>query len=202
MSGPSYSRIRERFWNRVQEDPSGCWIWRGALTTSGYGNLIVNGRPVLAHRFAYAEMCAEIPDGLVIDHLCRVPACVNPYHLDPVTIGVNTRRGLCGATTTARFRQQTHCKRGHPLSGDNVHITALGYRVCRTCQREWANAHRVPTGRAPDGQPLDRTHCARGHEYTPENTRVPVGTLQRICRKCDAEDARRRYRAKREEVTA
>lgn len=64
------------------------WPARG-----GYGRLHVEGSKVWAHRYSYEMLTGPIPDGLVIDHLCRNRACVNPAHMEPVTSRENLRRG-------------------------------------------------------------------------------------------------------------
>lgn len=92
MKGSVAPHLQQRFWSRVTETPGGCWLWTGALCDSGYGRFRA-GTLVRTHRYAYELMVADIPDGLDLDHLCRRRACVNPYHLDPVTRGVNVRRG-------------------------------------------------------------------------------------------------------------
>lgn len=85
--------LDERFWSRVVEGPGGCWLWIGYLDKDGYGVFhLGHSQPVRAHRWSYEQMVGPIPDGLAIDHLCRIVACVNPYHLDPVTTAVNNER--------------------------------------------------------------------------------------------------------------
>jgi hypothetical protein len=81
----------ERFWNYVDKhsSPLGCWLWTGA-TLRGYARF----KTKTAYRFAYEHLVGPIPEGLDIDHLCRVKACVNPDHLEPVTRKVNIRRGV------------------------------------------------------------------------------------------------------------
>lgn len=71
----------------------GCWEWQGAKGPLGYGNMSWGGRIVAAHRVSYALHVGAIPDGMVIDHLCRNPKCVNPYHLEPVSHTINIQRG-------------------------------------------------------------------------------------------------------------
>jgi hypothetical protein len=74
------------------EPETGCWLWDRALH-KGYGRIRAYGKVVYAHRFFYEKHVGPIPDGLVLDHLCRNRACVNPGHLQPVSRMENNRRG-------------------------------------------------------------------------------------------------------------
>ena len=85
------ARIQRRFWSKVNRTNTGCWDWVGALS-HGYGHFGIEGIIYRAHRVTYEWMVGPIPDGLTIDHLCKNKACVNPAHLEPVTIRENTRR--------------------------------------------------------------------------------------------------------------
>lgn len=69
-----------------------CWTWQGCKNRSGYGHIKVNGRLKRAHRVHYEEANGPIPDGLQLDHLCRITSCVNPAHLEPVSPAENIRR--------------------------------------------------------------------------------------------------------------
>jgi hypothetical protein len=71
-------------------DENGCWLWQRTIDRGGYGAL--NGST--AHRFVYEMYRGPIPEGLHIDHLCRVRHCVNPDHMEPVTKAENCRRGV------------------------------------------------------------------------------------------------------------
>lgn len=116
--------MKGRFWSKVSGgDFTECWEWTG-YSTRGYGRFNVGGASRLAHRIAYELMVAPVPEGLDLDHLCRNRACVNPYHLDPVTRRVNLRR-------SPRV-QVTHCPAGHPYAGKNL-LLDDGKRKCRTC---------------------------------------------------------------------
>jgi hypothetical protein len=132
--------VAARFHTKYQRgEASECWEWLAARTGTGYGNFYagtVEGRKVNrpAHRVAYELALGPIPEGLVLDHLCRNRACVNPAHLEPVTNAENLRRG-------ARGRLVTHCPQGHELSGDNLRPRNDGRRGCAACLRE-RNAHK------------------------------------------------------------
>lgn len=116
---------------RLVEDPvTGCLNWTGAKNQKGYGRLRAKGRGlVLPHRIAYELAKGPIPEGLVIDHLCRNPACCNPDHLEAVTQQENARRGNSGLKNAIK----THCPQGHPYDKANTYRPPSGDRMCRTC---------------------------------------------------------------------
>jgi hypothetical protein len=131
--------LRERFEDKYIPEPnSGCWLWTAAQL-NGYGVIKVGGRFRGAHRVGYELHKGPVPAGLVLDHLCRVPFCVNPDHLEPVTIGENISRG------DNHHRRKTHCKRGHAFTAENTLMLSTGSRACRTCARtrveEWKERH-------------------------------------------------------------
>lgn len=129
----------ERFWTKVALEASGddCWRWTGAKSRNGYGRFYdESGRVVQAHRWAYGYVVAPVPDELVVDHLCRNPGCVRPSHLDPVSQASNATRGL----DVGRPRVET-CRKGHPLTDDNVDVRPDGGRRCSQCRRARENAH-------------------------------------------------------------
>lgn len=99
VPGPGrYVRVpmQARFWARVdRRDPDYCWLWVGPLNSNGYAVISEGGRRgrgIRAHRYAYELLVGPIPEGLHLDHLCRVRHCVNPKHLEPVTKTENARR--------------------------------------------------------------------------------------------------------------
>lgn len=159
--------VSDRLWARV--DRSGdCWLWTGALDRNGYGRISTGGRgdPIaFVHRVAYELIVGPIPDGLVIDHLCRNRACCNPDHMEPVTDAENKRRGFSPSAVNAR---KTHCKRGHELSGDNVLVNGTG-RSCRECRRDREREARRAAGIGPRTRRSDpQTSRDAAASLTPE----------------------------------
>lgn len=77
---------------RFIRDPGGCWLWTGSKDRKGYGRVQVAGVHTNAHREVFKAHGGVIPDGMQLDHLCRNPGCVNPEHMEPVTILENVRR--------------------------------------------------------------------------------------------------------------
>ena len=129
----------QRFWPKVNKNGPlfngiPCWLWTAHCMVFGYGVFWVHG-PYAAHRFAYELHYGTIPQGLTIDHLCRVRHCVNPAHLEAVTRGENVLRGVGFSATNARV---THCPQGHPYDEANTRIerTKTGtMRRCKICRR-------------------------------------------------------------------
>src|SRR4051794_29354457 len=101
-----------RFWSKV-EVSDGCWLWLSGLNQYGYGRFSVARRMCLAHRYSYELNVGPIPEGLVLDHLCRTPRCVRPDHLEPVTQAVNLERGLRPRGVAHWNGRKTHCHKGH-----------------------------------------------------------------------------------------
>lgn len=141
----------ETFFARVSEAPGGCWLWDRAMD-SGYGQFSDGGRMSPAHRWSYEFLRAEVPAGLVLDHLCRTPLCVNPWHLEPVTQRVNLVRS---SNFMAQRIDATHCQRGHPFDAANTYLRKdrPGRRQCRTCAatRDSSRTNRRPVGASQGG---------------------------------------------------
>lgn len=124
----------------IPPDPNGCWAWVGC-TANKYGRLY-GPRPARyilgAHRVSYEVFHGKrIPVGMCIDHLCRNTRCVNPAHLEVVTMVENVLRGN-GLSATAKRRN--HCAKGHEYTPENTRITR-GRRYCRECCRQFARKY-------------------------------------------------------------
>lgn len=121
------------------EGDDGCWIFTGHKDKKGYGRIGVQQSPGKwknrrAHRVSYELLVGPIPAGLQLDHLCRVPSCVNPDHLEPVT---NRENGLRGFSPCGNNARKTHCPLGHAFTPDNTRtkVTKCGTigRECKVC---------------------------------------------------------------------
>jgi hypothetical protein len=123
------TRPEPRFWAQVDKTED-CWIWTGFVGRSGYGYISVRGLKKVAHRYGYELTVGPIPDGLQLDHLCRVRTCVNPAHLEPVTLAENVRRGNAPSAISARTDV---CPNGHEGKYERW---SSGARFCRECRRE------------------------------------------------------------------
>lgn len=125
--------LAPRLWERFAADPErGCWLWQGAVRADGYGAIAVEGRTLRVHRVVWTILRGDIPDGMELDHLCRVRHCANPDHLEPVTHAVNQQRSLT---------RLGPCKRDHPESAQVR--TRTGARQCRACQNVTLRARRA-----------------------------------------------------------
>jgi len=131
------------FWKKVDKTGE-CWLWTAALSHDGYGKFGVKRRKLninfslYAHRVAWVLLSgSDIPEGLTVDHLCRVRKCVNTAHMELVTIGENGRRGTTGEAGANFQREKTHCPRNHEYTAENTAPNQYG-RSCMTCRREAA----------------------------------------------------------------
>lgn len=116
---------------------SECWHWTGYCSPSGYPYCSFKSYPMRVHRLSYELFKGPIPQGFTIDHLCRNKKCVNPSHLECVTVAENIRRAAA---------VRTHCVNGHALSGLNVSMQKDGqytYRRCKSCGREATRKYRA-----------------------------------------------------------
>lgn len=119
---------------------SGCMVWLGGLKSFGYGCIWHEGRATTVHQAAWEILRGPVPDGLELDHICRVPACWNPEHLEPVTHAVNCLRSPI--RISLRHAAKTHCPLGHEYAGTNLYVTKVGGRMCLRCTNDRTKARR------------------------------------------------------------
>jgi hypothetical protein len=133
--------LPDRIGAKVVPVEDGCWLWAGHVAKNGYGQTWMDGAVRYAHRTVYELLVGPIT-AATLDHLCRVRSCVNPDHLEPVSMGENTLRG---DTISARNAAKTHCLRGHEFNEANTYVwrgRPLG-RMCRACNRDQAAERRA-----------------------------------------------------------
>lgn len=147
----------ERLWSRVdRSDPEACWLWPGA-TSQGYGRIKVDGKMCQAHRVSWELIHGPIPSGLQVDHLCRVPRCINPSHLRLVTHAQNmqyrrpsrkNRTGIAGVRRVGKSFQ--------------VHIAGEYYGSWPTLEEAAAMAARARPILMPWSDPAKRQEVSDG----------------------------------------
>lgn len=136
-----YPPAMARFIDKVVIDDEH-WRWEGSLHAEGYGHFRFEGRTQEAHRAAYTLFRGPVPEGMVIDHMCRTRDCVQPAHLEPVTDAENRRRG---ESPHARNARKTTCDSGHPFNEANTYLAPTGRRSCRPCNARRTSEYRART---------------------------------------------------------
>lgn len=130
----------ERFISKIKMTPN-CWEWTGEIggtSRQGYGRFRILRKMYAAHRISFEIFRrTKIPLDMVIDHLCRNRSCVNPFHLEIVTLSENNLRG---EGIHAQNKRKTHCSKGHELTPDNIIKVAKrpNERQCRKCHHYYA----------------------------------------------------------------
>jgi hypothetical protein len=111
-----------------------CWLWKIGINKAGYGHIHIDGKNKRAHRISFQVFNQKDPGKLKVCHKCDTPLCINPAHLFLGTDLDNARdRKRKGRNATSK---QTHCKRGHILSGDNLIPNKRNRRICKQCERD------------------------------------------------------------------
>ncbi len=137
---PQCTPAELRLWPRVNKTET-CWLWTAGLDAHGYGLFSdirmtnLRGRAArAAHRWSYEHFVGPVPEGLDLDHLCRVRNCVRPDHLEPVTRRENLLRSPLTRTTINAAK--THCPQGHEYTPENTYLRPDdGSRQCCKCRK-------------------------------------------------------------------
>lgn len=136
----AYTKLPRRWLAKIRFAQSGCWEWLGPLSEDGYAML----KHTQGHRKIYELLIGPIPGGLTLDHLCRVRSCINPGHLEPVTVRENNLRGVGPSAVNAG---KTECVNGHPFNASNTYVyvgrSGSPERACIECRRQAVRRHRA-----------------------------------------------------------
>lgn len=125
----------ERFWSKVEKG-DGCWLWTGAIATTGYG-VIRAPRPsgvlIGAHRYSLLLHTGPVDSRLQALHHCDVRACVRPDHLYWGDHAQNMRDMVERGRTNPKDRGKPACIHGHAFDEANTYVDKRGFRHCRKC---------------------------------------------------------------------
>lgn len=132
------SELGRRFWSKVEKTGT-CWNWKACVYDSGYGYYSIKHIMHRAHRLSYEFFYGAIPEGLVLDHLCYNKKCVNPDHLEPVTVLENNRRAKMN-----KERLDYGGRKPKNLTADQLHELRkdLGIRRGEMIREEFASSAR------------------------------------------------------------
>lgn len=188
----------------IIETSNGCWLWQGHANGGGYGEGTFQKRTWIITRLVFCATQGEFDPQLDVCHTCDTPSCVSPVHL---WLGSRARNIQDSVEKGRHFlAASTQCKRGHPLSGDNLYVNPhSGKRTCKTCQTArgrmsygWPKdlAFTLPLeslGRKAKGSGRGgsvrikrgpKTHCVNGHPLSGDNLYIVPSDGRRQCRTC------------------
>jgi hypothetical protein len=122
-----------RFDASIQVADSGCWEWIRTRNREGYGHFAYNYQTIRAHRWSYERAYGPVPDGLVVGHKCDNKPCVNPDHLEAITVQQNTQDAHDRGLVVNQESRKTHCVNGHllPPADENNRRVCMACRVAR-----------------------------------------------------------------------
>lgn len=136
LTATEAARLRSDIEARLVAPRPDCLIWTGVMDR-GYGRISIGDQSWRVHRAMWELVNGPIPDGLTIDHLCRVKSCVNTEHMELVTGSENSKRmWVANGGRPRPGESATHCKHGHEFTPENTRIRpGNGRRACRACER-------------------------------------------------------------------
>jgi len=173
--------LRPSIWANLEFRDCGhrtpCLIWTAATSDKGYGVTSISGRQFYVHRLTWEAVNGPMPrkangKRVVTDHLCRVHACANPDHLEPVTDAINVLRGESFAAVNAA---KTRCDSGHEFTPANTRIEPDGSRTCLECKAERSR-------KATAAQTAARRAAVPPKPRKQPRPLAPCGTLSARCR--------------------
>lgn len=100
-----------RFWGRIKKT-DGCWLWQGAVNTTGYGMVSWSGgqKNIVAHRLVWKFLKGAIPAGKLVLHRCDTPRCCNPDHMFLGTDADNSADKIRKGRDNTRGEQNIHAR--------------------------------------------------------------------------------------------
>lgn len=173
---------QERFWAKVDRSggPEACWNWQGALNhknARGYGRFAVHRHMQNAHRIAYELEIGPIPSGYVVDHLCGTRVCVNPAHLEAVTLRENSRRMVESQRRASKLSPKSD--RVEQVAAHHAVARAIGRgrlvrQPCAVCGATKVHAHH-PRGYVGDARLDVEWLCALHHHQAHDTSEAKNG---------------------------
>lgn len=142
ITSPTQAEIT-RFNSKWITAKNGCHIWQAAKDNDGYGQFWLHRRQWKAHQVALLLAGRPIPEGFVANHTCRNKSCVNPQHLEAITVSESWRKDSCGVTYVNS--QKTHCPQGHPY--DRKHGRGRYCSICAKAKKKRLRAKWKAEGR-------------------------------------------------------
>lgn len=127
-----------KFWMRVEKESDGCHNWTGLKNPKGYGKMrfVRDDGSICqyAHQWVWEQEHGRVPKGMTLDHyVCDNESCVRVSHMRITSVRENVLRS---DGIAARNLAKTHCKYGHPFTGENLKIRANGGRSCAICMQK------------------------------------------------------------------
>lgn len=189
-------------WGLKHNTGDGCWTWHNHTLGQGYPHVGFEGRNVAVHRLVYEDRHGEIPDGMVIDHICHDPAtcpgghncphrsCCNPAHLQLATPATNV------APDRASHVRPDECSFGHAFTPENTYTDKQGRRHCMTCRRERDQVARdeakAQRGAIVDGR-LRQDGLCKSRRHRVDETGLTKNGRCRACRNEATNERRRKF---------
>jgi hypothetical protein len=140
---PLIDRMIRRTWI---ENLHECWNWWGGTNSWGYGSVAVSRTESrkAAHRVMYQMVYGvELSTDVLLHHVCENTRCINPLHLEEVSVLDHNRIHRPFDWIADFHRSKTHCPHGHEYSPENTRIGSKGGRLCFTCKGEWQRRYRA-----------------------------------------------------------